>query len=176
MEAADLRRLHHAQRGHSRWRCLDSTAAVCILYAPMPGARGLPTLTTARIARALRAWKAAKELTQNEIASRVALSQPTVSRALRGLLTEDSPALHKLCVAAGIDPVIGTPPQGADALVTALPQSLIQAVSRVWDGSSRNAERLIALLDAVAELRHNPPALGRPPTAGMDADEERSGS
>lgn len=119
----------------------------------MPAAPDLPTPNTKRIGEALREWMHVRRLNQSQAAQVLHVSQATVSRALHGLVAEESSSLNKICTGSGVDP---RPPalwQGGVVPEPPLPTAFTSALRRLWDGTPADADRVTHLLDAVATLR-----------------------
>jgi transcriptional regulator with XRE-family HTH domain len=101
---------------------------------------------SAEIASELRRWLQASGITQAEIARRVRVKQPQVSRILAGDFGARSGAARKLCRQAGVSMIRGhnrRPNQ----------EHLIGLLNNVWDGTPEDAVVVSRLLQAAAMLR-----------------------
>lgn len=91
----------------------------------------------------LRDWQRREKLSQAEIAERLNVGQPTVSKLLKGQLP-DAPSFHKLCTVAGI--TVHKPVEPWSSAI------LTQAVGETWDGSDEGAQAIALLLLAARRI------------------------
>lgn len=113
----------------------------------------LPTANTARIGEALRDWRYRRRQTQAQAGLALGVDQSTVSRAERGRIADDNPALHKICVGIGTPLHLEAVDPAAATAAHQLPPILAAALRRVWDGSPASTERVARLLEAAAVFR-----------------------
>jgi transcriptional regulator with XRE-family HTH domain len=95
-----------------------------------------------RIESEFNAWRADQHLSQNDVAKRVGATQATVSRVIRGEISNPQ-LLHKLCTMAGVD-VHKKDPSYSSSLTTAL--------NEVWDGSEEQGQLIAVLLYSANRL------------------------
>ena len=96
------------------------------------------------------ALRAQAKLSESQLAARVGLNQSTVNRLLSGDEPRWTPALRKLCDYARktLKPSLLRRSYGPTS-----ERKLSSAITRLWDGTTADADRLLRLLDAVIEIR-----------------------
>lgn len=105
----------------------------------------------ADIARDLRAWVDSGTQTQVELAAKVGVTQPQLSRILAGMFTPGrSSAAQKLSKMAGV-------PMHARSDTASASDRLCATVIRVWDGTPEGVDHLVTILEAVRDFRERRP-------------------
>jgi transcriptional regulator with XRE-family HTH domain len=108
----------------------------------MASERGYPRLS-AEIAAELRAWLERTGTTQAQVASRLRVSQPRISRILAGDFSSRSATARKFCALARV-------PVSARAGTRRADRRLVAAFYDAWDGTDEERKRLERLLRAAA--------------------------
>lgn len=98
------------------------------------------------IARRLQVWMDKVNITQSQLAERTGLSQPWVSRIVRGDFKRVTEPVHILCKYAGIDikKTQKPDPEGV--------KEIMDGVYEVWDGSIKGAREIKNLLITISKI------------------------
>lgn len=86
-------------------------------------------------------------LTQQELADKAHVSQPTVSRAINGRRLRRGAARRKLFTCVGIDES-----RQVSVLLNAR-KRVLAAFERIWDRTDAHAEAIARVIDALGEFR-----------------------
>lgn len=95
------------------------------------------------IAGELRLWLKTTGKTQAELARTLGVTQPHISRILAGDFSLRSDAVRRLCRYAKVEVVTRRPPRE---------QELRGMLRTIWNGTESDAERVLAVLRAIADL------------------------
>jgi transcriptional regulator with XRE-family HTH domain len=109
------------------------------------------------IGRKLKIAIKQRGLSQADVATKLCVSQPRVSRVLAGDFTPRSKLVRRLCEQFDVDLTYAHISEAERAFETATDRLRL-----LWDGTSSGAERLDALLDAVRSIRPADQSTKRP--------------
>jgi predicted XRE-type DNA-binding protein len=101
-----------------------------------------------QIAEDLRRWMRDHQVSQSDVARRLGIRQPQVSRILAGNFSLRSRAVKTWCEEAEVALTVAAPLRPRPER-----RELVALLERVWDGSAEDAARVAALLRAAADLR-----------------------
>lgn len=105
---------------------------------------------TVKIGRALRAELNRRGLSQEQVAATFSVTQPRISRVLKGDFTHRSELVPLLCAAylEGVDaPDLAD--YAHDEIAGQAFERAVQTLRLMWDGTAEHAERLAAMIEAV---------------------------
>lgn len=101
------------------------------------------------LGHAIDRWRNSQGLTQAQLRQTAKVSQGQLSRILAGRFRRASPAVHRLCRAAGID----LSQRLSDEIREDWGANLERALHRSWDGTPQHARELMQLLRVARALR-----------------------
>jgi transcriptional regulator with XRE-family HTH domain len=111
----------------------------------------MPRLSTTEIGKRLGEWCEDTGTTQEALAAQAGLSQPLVSKAIRGDSVSQK-SLLRLCEIAGINP---------NKIELDSSPLLVTVLGEIWDGSEEHADAIAALLLAAKKLARIAPRESR---------------
>lgn len=108
------------------------------------------------IGSALRAELARRGLSQEQVAAEFNVTQPRISRVLKGEFTHRSELVRMLCATYLVGTATPNLENYAHKTVAANAfQHAVQALRLMWDGSADHAERLTEMINAVRRSQNS---------------------
>ena len=107
---------------------------------------------TVRVGRDLRAQLRKMKLSQKAVAAELHVTQPRISRVLKGEFTKRSKLALRLCERYSVEPANAHKLAADDAFETAT-----GAFRELWDGTPAGAQRLTDLISAIRSVGSEAP-------------------
>jgi hypothetical protein len=103
----------------------------------------------------IRQQRAKLSLTNAQLALIADVDPGQTSRIVEGKFRTLSGNVLRICNVLGVDPVVGTPavPSPREVQRQAAWAKLEASVRRAWDRTPKDADRLVAVIDAVAQVK-----------------------